>query len=428
MVKSTVALIILLITFIIFLIDKFPASMVSVAAAFVMAYAGCMSFDEAVVGFSSSAALMIMGSGFLEAAFSESGLAKKITKFILRLDGFTEKQFVIVIVVLGAVITAFLNGMIVMALFMPLIESISRETNGKITKKNTYLPLGIAAVFGGTITVAGATSMINASSCLKESYYGRELYFFEPMILGLPVTLVYILVLVFLGTRLQEKVFDFPEVYVEGVHESGNGAVSIEEKVPIWKQWLVIAVMTGCTIGYISGLNYGVVSLTGACLVVLTKCVDIKTATRSVNWGVYFIVAGTLGIAKGIEVSGAGVVIANSIYHVFNVFGKSAFIYCVMVLIMCTLISNVMSNNVAVGICLPIALSIAQRLNADALPFVLCCAVGSNLSVATPICTAAITITASAGYHFKHFMKFGGLFNIIAVVVASIALKLAFFL
>lgn len=76
---------------------------------------------------------------------------------------------------------------------------------------------------------------------------------------------------------------------------------------------------------------------------------------------------------------------------------------------------------------MPIALAMAKNLGADLALFVICCAIGTNLSVVTPMCTAPVTITASARYRFKDFAKYGGIYNVIAYMLTLVGLKLFYF-
>ena len=108
---------------------------------------------------------------------------------------------------LSFVLSTFLNALIVMALFMPIIDVIAAQSKGEFTRKNTYLPIGIAAVFGGNLSVVGSTSMLNASAMLEESYYGKAMNFFEPAKLGLPCVIVCLLIFLIFGTKLQKKFF-----------------------------------------------------------------------------------------------------------------------------------------------------------------------------------------------------------------------------
>ena len=100
---------------------------------------------------------------------------------------------------------------------------------------------------------------------------------------------------------------------------------------------------------------------------------------------------------------------------------------CIAMLLITTILSNFMSNNATVGICVPISLSLAQTFGANPIPFVLCCAIGANLSVAKPICTATITMTTAAGYRFKDYARFGGLFNLLAFIATAIVVYFIYF-
>lgn len=134
-----------------------------------------------------------------------TGLADRIGRLIMRMDSLTEKRFVLLAVTVGARLAAVMNAMIVMAIFMPIISAISAKTDGHITRKNTYLPIAIAAVFGGNLAVSGSTSMLNASAMLGESYYGRSLNHFEPLPFALPGLTVCLIIFGLTGCRLQER-------------------------------------------------------------------------------------------------------------------------------------------------------------------------------------------------------------------------------
>lgn len=81
-----------------------------------------------------------------------------------------------------------------------------------------------------------------------------------------------------------------------------------------------------------------------------------------------------------------------------------------------------MSNIGVVVLIVPICLNLAATMGANAMPFVMACAVGTNVSVATPVCVGPITVTTVAGYRFKDYIRVGGIYNILAAVVTGISL------
>lgn len=185
--------------------------------------------------------------------------------------------------------------------------------------------------------------------------------------------------------------------------------------------------MIGSVTTFVLGFDCGAFSMLGACLAILFGCIDVKQAIRGVEWNTVLVVVGTLGFAKGINASGAGEIIASNVLHASEGIGLSAFGIAVVILFLCTVLSNVMANNAVVAIGVPIALSIAAAMGANPIPFALACAVGANLSVMTPISTTTITVTVSAGYRFKDYVRFGGLFNLCAFLATAIVMKIIYF-
>jgi di/tricarboxylate transporter len=77
-------------------------------------------------------------------------------------------------------------------------------------------------------------------------------------------------------------------------------------------------------------------------------------------------------------------------------------------ILLMTLLTNVVSNNAAAAIGTPIAISIAQQINAPTEPFILAIIFGANMSFATPIGYHTNLLIMSAGaYKFTDFMRIG---------------------
>lgn len=425
---STIALIIMALTLILFITEKLPLAVTAMLSAFAMAATGCISYDDAFAGFANTATLSVIGLSIIGESFFTTGLADKIGGLFLRNKNMTEKRFVLFVAVATALLSCLLNGLVVIAMFMPIIDSVAAKSEGRIQRKNVYLPAGIGAVFGGNLSNIGSSSMINASGQLAASYFGRPLRFLEPFPAGLAGTLVFIVLLAVFGTRLQHRFFDFEEEGTKllALSKQQIKEMKTAEKVPAWKKWFVLGVLIVCMVFFILGYHLGAFALLGAMLCISFGCIRMEQAIRSVEWNTVFIVVGTLGFAKGVADSGAGQKIADVIMTYTGPLGQSDYAMCVVILFLATLISNFMSNNGAVGITMPIAMAISQAMGSNAIAFCLACAVGANLSVMTPICTSTITVTSVVGYRFKDFARFGGIFNILAFIATAGVLSFYF--
>lgn len=423
---STIALIILLITTILYALEKPPIAVTSILAAIAMAFTGCIGMEDALKGFANTATLMIIGLCIVGESFFTTGLTNKVGEFFMKKTNMSEKTFIILFFIIGALTSALLNGLIVIAIFMPLIDSLAASTDGRISRKNCYLPLGISALFGGNLSAIGSTSMINASAQLGNSYFGRPLMLFEPFLIGLPGVLISLILLAVTGTELQKLFFDFKESVSVGYNsDTANTAAKTTNMTP--RMWIVLLTLVGCIIAFIFGMDYGLISMLAACLLICFHCIDLDRAMSCVSWSTVLVVVGTLGISGGIGASGAGQLIADTFLKVCGPISNSPFAICVVFLFLATILSNFMSNNATVGILLPVALATAQVLQADPVAYTLAIGVGANISCMTPICTSTITMTAICGYRFKDYIRYGGIFNILAFIGTAAMLKIVYF-
>jgi di/tricarboxylate transporter len=80
-----------------------------------------------------------------------------------------------------------------------------------------------------------------------------------------------------------------------------------------------------------------------------------------------------------------------------------------------------LSNNAAVALMIPIAISLAMNLGLDPRPFVIATCIAASASFATPIGYQTNTyVYGAGGYRFTDFTKIGLPLNIICFVVATI--------
>ncbi len=106
----------------------------------------------------------------LGAALFESGVANIIAAQILRFGGKGEVSLLLVIMGVATALTAVLDGMLVVALLLPAVLRIARETG--IARPVLLLPLATAATLGSHLTLIGAASNLVVSDVLAAS--GQE--------------------------------------------------------------------------------------------------------------------------------------------------------------------------------------------------------------------------------------------------------------
>lgn len=419
---SILALMILCVVIVLFLIERIPMCAVALIGGAAMAAAGIIRPLQAFEGIASSAVLYMIGMGVVSQALIDAGYIGYIKDLFIKSKNLTEQRMILLFILVFAVVSALFQGIVIMLMIMPVICALEKETDKKISRKQMYMPLGAAALFGGNLSIIGSSSMLNAVSQVEE-YAGVRVGLLAPMCMGIFTILMLLLFYLTFGYKLQQKVFTFPDMPLPSAVEEEQE----EHQESTRKKLLSLVAFIGCIIGFISGIDTGYVSMVAAAVLLMAHVIDVRRAFDSVDWSVVFTVTGCVAIGKGVEYSGAGALIADKILSFAGPWGSSAYMMCVVMLAISTLLSNFMSNNAAVTITVPIALSIATVLSADPVVFAVACGVGVNLSVATPISTTTIAITTSGGYRFSDYVKVGGAVNILAVLAAALALRLFYF-
>lgn len=420
---STLALIILASALVMYCIPAIPLSVTTILAMLAMAASGIISFEEAYSGFANTAIFLMAGMMVIGRAWFTTGLAGTIGRFVCRFVGSSEKLMIVAVLITSALISVFLNGALTAAILMPIIDSVVVRSDGRISRKQTYFPLGLGSVIGNNLTTISATSMVTAGALLSEAGF-RELELFEPLAINLPALVVIIVFYVVFGYRLQSRWFDFDEIAPDSSSENESCSTVCDIT---WRTWLTLFVTIFVVLLLICGANMGFSALLGAAILILTRCLTEREAFSSISWSVIIIAAGAIGFSKGIDSSGAGKIIADTIIGILGD-ASSPFSMCVVLFAIGSILSNFMSDNASVAVLIPITLAVARGMNCDATPLVLSAASGVKVALATPISVAPMTMIGVPGYRFKDYFRMGGLVNIISLVVTCAAIYLVYFI
>ncbi len=422
MAPSTIAIIIMVLTLIAYVTNIIPAVLTTIISILAMHFTGILTAAQTMSGWGGTAAIMILGMNIVGGAFFTTGLSASIGRFLYKSAGGSEKGFLLTAMLLATVLALFINPMAIISIFMPIIDSVESQSGGKVNRKMLYLPVGIAAIYGGSLT-AVSTSCAVTGNGLLEAASGQTFSLLHPAMLVGPGVIAEFVIMATFGYPLLKKCFNFESPALPVTATTGNG--TSEQKLDKTKVAILVAVLIAaiCCFAF-TKLNMGIIALSAATILMVTGCISVKEAFSRVSWTTIALVAGGIAIGTGIQNSGAAEVLANG---VIGAAGTSPYLLCVVVLVFSTILSNLMANTSTVVVTAPIAIGIAQAIGADILPFVLAAVVGSNFSVSTILSNASVAITAPAGYRFKDFFLWGGIVNLVAAILGVIALKIFFF-
>ncbi len=185
---------------------------------------------------------------------------------------------------------------------------------------------------------------------------------------------------------------------------------------------IMLAVIVPAALGW---LPISVSALTGVALMILTRCLSWRDVGSAISAPVIMVIVVSLALGSSLMKTGGASYIAES-YVALTANLPVPVIMSGLMLLM-TLITNVVSNNAAAVIGTPIAVVIAQRLNAPVEPFVLSVLFGANMSYATPIgYQTNLLIMSAGGYKFSDFLRVGIPLTIIVWLILSVALTILY--
>ncbi len=177
----TITLIILITTIILFLTGRIRADIVALCALTTLIIAGILTPGEALSGFSSTVVIMMVGLFVVGGAILQTGLAKAASQRIMKLAaGSDTKLFILVVVT--AVIGAFISNTGTVALMMPIVVSMAVQAG--MRPGRLLMPLAFASSLGGMLTLIGTPPNLVIQDALTGAGYA-PLKFFSFLPVGL---------------------------------------------------------------------------------------------------------------------------------------------------------------------------------------------------------------------------------------------------
>jgi di/tricarboxylate transporter len=160
-------------------------------------------------------------------------------------------------------------------------------------------------------------------------------------------------------------------------------------------------------------------ALLGCVALVVLRCLDPDEAYQAIDWKVVILLAGVLPIGIALQNSGGADWLARNAIGLVAQFGPVATL--AVIYLLTAVLTEVMSNNGAAVLVVPIAISAAESQGIDAKPLLVAVAFAASTSFATPVGYQTNTMVyAAGGYRFADFPKIGVPLNIIFWIMAIV--------
>ncbi len=183
----TIPIIVLAVSAIFFAIGKIRSDIVALCAMLTLVIFGTITPNEALAGFSNPVTIMMVGLFVVGGAILQTGLAKMISAKIMKLAGTNSTVLFLAVMLVTAVIGAFVSNTGTVALMLPIVVSIAAST--KTSPSYLLMPLAFASSMGGMLTLIGTPPNLVIQETLTEAGY-EPLGFFS----FLPVGIICIIV------------------------------------------------------------------------------------------------------------------------------------------------------------------------------------------------------------------------------------------
>jgi di/tricarboxylate transporter len=149
-----------------------------------------------------------------------------------------------------------------------------------------------------------------------------------------------------------------------------------------------------------------IAALSGALMLLLTRCLSWEDITQSLSAKVILLVAASLALGDALSLTGATDWLAQGLAAQAGTLPPAWLVALLMGLM--GLVTNFVSNNAAAAIGTPLAVSLARALDIPAEPLVLAVLFGCNLCYLTPMgYQTNLLVMNAGGYRFSDFLRVG---------------------
>ena len=167
-----IVLIILAATVIMLVLDVVRIDIVAIGCMLALGWTGILTPQEMFSGFSSNAVIAMLSVMILGRGIARTGIMNEFSKFIIRRAGTRKRNLIGLLSVSTGLLSGLIQNIGAAALFLPGIMQVARRT--KIPASSLIMPIGFAAILGGTLTMVGSGPLILVNDLLKNE--GHEAY------------------------------------------------------------------------------------------------------------------------------------------------------------------------------------------------------------------------------------------------------------
>ncbi|WP_147796726.1 SLC13 family permease [Cellulomonas sp. Y8] len=409
---ATTSLLVLAAAVALFVWNRLPAAVVAVLTALALAATGVVTEAQAVAGFGDPVVVFIATLFVLSEGLQASGVTAWAGDLLLTRAGTGRRRVVVAVMALAAVTSALVTPNGAAAAVLPVALLVARRSGSAPSRLG--IPGAYAASAGALLTLAGSPVNVIVSDALADTT-GDRFGFFEFAALGVPLTLVTVLVTTLLGNRLLPDRAAPDPAPGSVVHEDARvGGAAVRAVV------VLVATIALLASGVVTPAFAG---LAGAAAMVLTGVVRPARALRAVPWETLVLIGGLIPLSAAISGSGAADVLADVVVRVVP--DGDGHLLLVALFLLTVALGQFVSNAATVLVVTPIALAAGAEVGVGAEPVLMLVAAAGAASFLTPLATPAnMIVQGPSGYRFGDYWRLGAVVTLAWLVVVTLVVPL----
>jgi sodium-dependent dicarboxylate transporter 2/3/5 len=382
-----------------------------------------------------------MGGFMIAIAMEKHKLHERIALNLVRLTGTSGNGIILGFTLASGLLSMWISNTATALMMLPIAVSViellrnkNSEEGEQLSKGEKYFALGLmlsiayAANIGGMATIIGTPPNVVFVSFLRQ-FYNQEIPFLTWMIVGVPVSLltmlcVYVIVTRVLFPNRLSKIEGSTELIRHKLHQLG--AIRKEEKLvlvvfcltsffwvfqQLFNSLLDQKIFNDTNIAVAGGILMFLVPVNFKKKLFLLEWED----TKRLPWGILILFGGGICLAKGMEVSGIIKSLGDSIasQHHLNLWQLLLLLIAVTILL-----TEFMSNVALVTIFIPVVFAIANGLGYNPILLAMPVTFAASCAFMFPIATPPNAIVFASGHiKMREMMRAGIVLNIVAILI-----------
>jgi solute carrier family 13 (sodium-dependent dicarboxylate transporter), member 2/3/5 len=421
--------------------EAIPIPITSLLPIVLLPLTGALPVESATAAYGNPVIFLFLGGFILALAMEEWKLHTRIALTIIQLVGTNQQQIVLGFMLATGFLSMWISNTATAMMMMPIgIAIIGQLTEftgeGRLQKNKLGIALMLAIAYSATIgglgTLIGTPGNAIFAAIVKQ-IYGVEISFFSWMLLGIPLSLLLVLICWFYLVRIA---FPLPKIANGGAAEIKKqllalGPMQAEEK------WIIAIFLTtaGAWIGrsfilnpFFPALDDSMIAMLAAVLLFLVPSQSRQhqqallswDIAKKLPWGILLLFGGGLAIAAAFKSSGLAAYVGENMQLLQAL---PLFVILLAIIAIINFLTELTSNVATATMMLPIMASLAQAIGIHPYGPMAAVCLASSCAFMLPVATPPNAVVFGTGYiRMQDMVKTGLWLNLISILLITLYL------